>query len=359
MNKEQKKEQLLDNLIAELNTQHNQYQFNILAQIGKIHHPRAEKILIDFLKNEDASFRARAARNLKNIGTYMAVVPLIFALNDEEELVRAYAACSLGKIGNSSAVDSLIVSLKNDRSSYVREYVAAALGNIASPHSVESLIFSLKNDESISVRGSSASSLGEISDIRAVEPLIDAFKNDLGISDTVIEALGEIGDPRAIKPLINFLENENVFVQEAIHKSPIKVKVYMTDDPEEDTDENWEFLFNVNKELFRQSIAKALGKIGGYRAPQILIKLLDTDNEWTLLSVLRALSNFDKIVSYKPLVKLLKNDNYKVRLFALSLLKKFKWEPKNIEEELAYLAAIHFTYPERKMKRLGVQSEKT
>ena len=363
MNKEQKKEQLLDYLIAELNnnknTHHNKYQFKILAQIGKICHPRAEKILIDFLKDEDASFRARAARNLRNIGTYRAVVPLIFALNDEEDLVRAYAACSLGKIGDSSAVDSLIVSLKNDRSSYVRTFAAEALGNIASPHSVEQLIFSLKSDESDSVKMNSASALGKIGDVRAVKPLIDALENDLGISDTVIESLGKIGDRRAVEPLVNFLENENVFVREAIHKSPIKVKVYMTDDSEEDTDENREFLFDVNKKLFQQSIAKALGKIGGYQAPEILIELLGTDSEWTLLSVLRALSNFNKIVSCKPLVKLLKNDNYKVCLSTLSLLKRSKWEPKNIEEELAYLTAIHFTHSERKIKRFGVQSEKT
>ncbi len=341
MTQNSKDEKRLDKLIYELKAMggvsRNQYTINLLTRIGRIRHPRAEKILTDILKNEDDIFRQIVAFNLGKIGTSRSVGFLISALFDKSEFVRAFSARALGRIGGQSAGDALAAALKKEKSSYVRSFLASALGDIADKRYVGQLIFCLKNDEDISVRQCAASALGEIGDTSSVEPLIDALEKDVGISDVIIRALGKIGDPRATGHLIKILKNEDSFVREATKKSSMKTTVYF----EDDTTADFEYLVDINKGLFRMDIAKALGRIGSPEAVRPLLELVGDDEHWEVSYIaIKALRNFKTLPSFRPLLVALKDKDKKTRFAAATTLKMFKWEPQNNEEEFAFRRAL-------------------
>ena len=68
-----------------------------------------------------------AAEQLGNLSRREAVVPLITALDDREELVRLNAAERLGKIRSRTAVPRLIRMLSAEKKALVRAYAAEAL----------------------------------------------------------------------------------------------------------------------------------------------------------------------------------------------------------------------------------------
>ncbi len=161
--------------------------------------------LIEALKHEWSSIRAKAIEALGEIRDERAVEPLTKALWDKDEQlsIQWKAAEALGKIGHAGAVKTLIYRLGlgqrstvlAERYESVRAGAAEALGKIGDARAVEPLILALLNDTSGSVRANAAWALGEIGDERAVEPLtrlLGSYEHG-GISEEdVKEALRKI-----------------------------------------------------------------------------------------------------------------------------------------------------------------------
>jgi HEAT repeat protein len=169
--------------------------------------------LIDELKDEDWHIRSSAAVLLANIGNTQSVIPLISALNDENDEVRWDVVNALGRSKARNAVPALIEILRNDKVDYVRWSAATALGEIGDQRAVEPLINALA-DESKGVQTKTAEALGKTKDKRAVKPLIPLLKDDdCGLRQMVGLSLGLLDDRRAIGPLINSLQDENNHVR--------------------------------------------------------------------------------------------------------------------------------------------------
>ncbi|MGB3401108.1 MAG: HEAT repeat domain-containing protein, partial [Microcoleaceae cyanobacterium] len=135
------------------------------------------------------------------IGSEVAVEPLIAALEHEDIFVRRSAARALGEIGSEVAVEPLIAALEHEDSD-IRSNAASALGEIGSEVAVEALITALEDEDS-DIRSNAASALGEIGSEVAVEALITALENeDSDIRSNAAEALGQMGTAEVLKQLI-------------------------------------------------------------------------------------------------------------------------------------------------------------
>lgn len=219
--------------------------------IKKLKENKDVKGLIEALKHDDQGIRERAAYSLHEIADKKAVVPLIKALKNSQDVpkyimyytpeqrgwledlakeewdVRRGVAFALSKIGK-PAVEPLI-KLLEDSNNNIRFFAINALGIIGDERAVEPLIDAL-NDKDTNVRRITADALGKIGDKKAVEPLIEAllegpytfFHKKVCIE--AIRALGKIGDERAVEPLTDALKDKDEHVREAAEKALEKIK---------------------------------------------------------------------------------------------------------------------------------------
>lgn len=194
--------------------------------------------------NIDSSVKVSAAEALGKIGDPKAVIPLVRAMNDEnEQVVNAAAAAirdmkstsamrpfqmalydndrdvvldAIGKmslIGNDKCVQLLGQALAH-RDIFIRKEVVAALGRMQNPKAASALLRGL-NDAMI--RSNVIAALGNTGSKEAVMPLVGALKD---ISSSIVESavigLGKLGDERAVEPLIVLLRNNNSAYSEQV-----------------------------------------------------------------------------------------------------------------------------------------------
>jgi HEAT repeat protein len=182
----------------------------ILIQIGA----ESTQAVISALANQDAEFRALAAKILGSIGDPRAKDPLVQAMNDKSEAVRLQAAISLCSMGDSTAVDSLIQVLWQHEQKYILGSIAYALGRSGNTRAVPPLVSCLGKDLSSDVKCSVVKALGDLRDARAVDALIKIVNvswvagGALSVWENAVDALGKIGDKRAIEPLTRWLTSE-------------------------------------------------------------------------------------------------------------------------------------------------------
>jgi hypothetical protein len=170
-------------------------------------------ILFKQLHDKDLSVRRKAAQTLGDLRDPSAVEPLIIALKDEISSVRFDAAEALGKIKDPRAVKPLVTALK-DKDGIVQSNANSALIRIGAS-GVEQLIAELiklkHNDDSliIQLKVQILNILGRIKDTRSFNVFIDLLKdkNDYMRAEAA-KALGELKDPRAISHLKEALVNE-------------------------------------------------------------------------------------------------------------------------------------------------------
>ncbi len=96
----------------------------------------------------------------------------------DDETLKYYVAIAFGKRGNTRALDILIEGLTHP-SKWIREHSALALGIIKDKKAFDSLIVALKDTER-EVRAAAAFTLGELKDEKAIDPLIQAMISEKG-----------------------------------------------------------------------------------------------------------------------------------------------------------------------------------
>jgi HEAT repeat protein len=155
---------------------------NVLARIGT----PTVKLLIDALKDENASARGMVAAVLGNIDT-LAVDALIVALKNRDPNVRAGAAEALQRIKDGRVVEPLIAAL-NDKDWLVRDEATRALGKNKDARAVGPMVAALKNrkDADVQLAMDIGEALSEIGDDCALEALSLALKN--GDSEVIVGA---------------------------------------------------------------------------------------------------------------------------------------------------------------------------
>ena len=87
-----------------------------------------EEVLI--AGNSHALTRVHAVESLGKLGDPKVIPIIINALNDPYRLVRAYAAASLAMLRDQSALEALLVALKNDEFYGTRAEAAKSIANL-------------------------------------------------------------------------------------------------------------------------------------------------------------------------------------------------------------------------------------
>ncbi len=155
--------------------------------------------LVRMGKSGNPSVRARAARELGETGSHLAVDELIALLNDSDRNVRREAVQSLSRIGAEEAVAPLLECVGNP-SSDIAEEAVEALGAVPSSLSLNILV-TLLHDERSGIRRSAVIALERIGDRRA-ETALEALlvhEREQGIVRSAIEALAKMGNTRILR----------------------------------------------------------------------------------------------------------------------------------------------------------------
>lgn len=111
-------------------------RLQVVIALGKTE-KTAVPLLIDALKDPDADIRRDAAWNLGSLGDDRAIPALTEALKDQDDDVRFHVARNLGKFGG-PAVPFLLSALK-DPDEHVRRYAAWILGTIGDDRVIPAL----------------------------------------------------------------------------------------------------------------------------------------------------------------------------------------------------------------------------
>ena len=174
--------------------------------------PLAIPLLMIALKNRDPQVRRKAScvidhigDELRDIGDFRAVEPLIDALKDPRSVVRSHSVTALGKIGHPQALPAVRVALKTEsvrsaldigvcyRAIEALHRLGETAGEILSP--------ALQHPDT-AIRRKAATLLGKTGEAGAVDLLIGALKDKHPrVRSRVAHALGRIGNPKAITAL--------------------------------------------------------------------------------------------------------------------------------------------------------------
>lgn len=186
-----------------LRTPYARTQLRTLFQPGAgIDSTRAERVLLDALKDRHTSVRENAINILGLLGCTRAVPALVEELHDPQLTIRLQAAKALGRIRSAEAVPALLKELK-EADEPLNSQVFIALVQIG-PRATPALIEASKSPSSW-MRWHCMRALGEIQDERAIPTLVQALlDNDHAVAWIAAKGLVNFGKD-AIGPLLNLL----------------------------------------------------------------------------------------------------------------------------------------------------------
>ncbi|OGW29289.1 MAG: hypothetical protein A2X59_09705 [Nitrospirae bacterium GWC2_42_7] len=201
-------------LVNALNDEDDIVKAGAAAALGNLGDPKAIPYLIKTLDNKNPEVRQKAASGLGELKNAGAVIPLIKSLNDKDLLVKLASADALAKIKDPRAIDPLIHALR-DENTHMQSRSRMALIEIGRP-AVESLINALA-DENKGIQKEAAYALGAIHDPRAIEPLIELLNSDKeGVSWVAARALEKYEDQRVTEALVVALRSNKVYLRSTI-----------------------------------------------------------------------------------------------------------------------------------------------
>jgi HEAT repeat protein len=244
-----------------------------------------ETHLVEALKKDEHYVAAIALLNLKKPNIRL----LLPALRDKSLKFNVTVAMILAKAGDKSAVTPLINILKQGSES--EHYIAAwTLGELKAKKAVEPLIAALKH-KSIMLRNHAAYALAQIKDERAVDALIEATKDKSNLKGSILVfAKPEI--------YLTYFLGENFAMLEPDLPTPSR--------------------------QVKENAIYALGQIGGEKAINALLELLnDPDNNVQFQAVF-SLSNHKNSRVIDALIKKLKSNHQTVRWIAVQALEKMR-----------------------------------
>ena len=154
-------EKRLDLIKIYLSAENELVRQTAVEELGKLKSARQEitLLLLPILKSDlDCDVREAAAEALGELGDPEAVVPLLEALADEDEIVRHVAIKALGEIGDKRALQPLIGAVNSGEYPYVIE----ALGKLGDPQAI-AVLLEIAQDESISlfIRANATDTIGK------------------------------------------------------------------------------------------------------------------------------------------------------------------------------------------------------
>ena len=172
--------------------------------------------LVRMGKSGNPSVRARAARELGETGSHLAVDELIALLDDSDRNVRREAVQSLSRIGAEEAVNPLLECVGNP-SSDIAEEAVEALGAVPSSLSLNILV-TLLHDERPGIRRSAVIALDRIGD-RRVETALEALlehERDPAIVQSTLETLARMGNTGILSRLQDLIRTSETSLERGV-----------------------------------------------------------------------------------------------------------------------------------------------
>ena len=254
--------------------------------LGEIGDERAVEPLVEALRDEDWYVRRQAASSLCNMKNPESVAPLLRALGDEDWHVRKQAARILGTLGDPKAAKPLARTLR-DEDPVVQQEAAAALGRIGDPGAVaDAILASLKHDDPL-IRNEAVATLQEKGD-EAVAPLIHALihRRDEEVKREAADALVIVGPP-AVDALCYVLTLD----KKKTHAIARQIAAWTlgTIGDRRAVEPLGEALANDNDPGVRHESAKALARVDGDRAVELLVEATKDRDEDVRKEAKRAL----------------------------------------------------------------------
>jgi HEAT repeat protein len=220
------------------------------------------------LDDEALPVRLAAARLLGRGRVAAAVAPLTEWLTAQQEELRTAACHALGQIGQPTSLAPLAQTL-NDSSASVRQAAVEALALIGSEAALSPLVGRL-GDSHPRVRQAAAQGLGLVGARGAMIPLVARLQDPVQpVRLAVIGALARLGDVRAATALVQSLRDPSPEARAAAltalarsqpDRAAVPYVVALLDDREAHV---------------RSGAVAALGALGGTRAAQALVDVLD------------------------------------------------------------------------------------
>ena len=173
----------------------------VLQQVGSGRPLATLWHLIRMIKSSDPDVKARAARELGETGSAIAVEELIALLDDSDRRVREEAARALGNIGDRRAVTPLL-DKASDPYSDISEEAIEALGAMRTPLS-QNILVTLLADNRPQIRRSAVLALDRFGD-QSMRPALEhmlEIEKDRTIILTAVEALSKMGDEKILPHL--------------------------------------------------------------------------------------------------------------------------------------------------------------
>ncbi len=158
----------LENLAEQIRSGNTEQKREALFRIRNLETEKASRAAIPALRDSEEIVRATAAFSVVFLPKAEAAQVLLPNLQDKAEIVRRETAYALGKAGDSSAVNSLLQTLRTDKIFEVRTAAAVALGEIGDVSAVDELTEILQNrpkEEEEFLRRAAARSIGQIAQI--------------------------------------------------------------------------------------------------------------------------------------------------------------------------------------------------
>lgn len=224
----------------------------------------------EILGNEHEVYRSYAVRVLSLIGSDSAIEFLKQALRDEDASVRIEAALEISRVDGELAVESLVCELEAGEDD-VRKEVVNALWQIGTKNAIERLKV-LTGDPNYFVRKTALKALSNLCEEDAIPILVEKLKDEESwVRLTVVAELGEIGGESVIDGLISATKDKLSVAEEAV-KWLGKIGGQRA----------YDFLLKFIGESSRQLVgvaAEALGNIGNKECLPVLVKLFDHYNQ--------------------------------------------------------------------------------
>ncbi|MYA78031.1 MAG: HEAT repeat domain-containing protein [Gemmatimonadetes bacterium] len=172
--------------------------------------------LVRMGKSSNPSVRARAARELGETGSHLAVDELIALLEDSDRNVRREAVQSLSRIGAVEAVNPLLECVGSP-SSDIAEEAVEALGAVPSSLRLNILV-TLLHDERPGIRRSAILALDRIGDRRAetaLEALLE-HERDPAIIQSALETLARMGSTGILGRLQDLIRSSETSLERGV-----------------------------------------------------------------------------------------------------------------------------------------------
>jgi HEAT repeat protein len=151
---------------------------------------------------------ATALGELRHASSFPRLVELL-TVGKNEKHVRRAAATALGKLGKPEAVPVLIDILKTDEDYWIRADAAKALGELRDERAINDLIYAVQNDENV-VRWSAAEALAKMRSPSLLNVFLRALaSDDEYLRREAVIGLRHFIDDQAVEPLLNALKHDN------------------------------------------------------------------------------------------------------------------------------------------------------